>query len=1177
MLNPLNPFMKQLLLSILMMLLPLLANADAVEINGIYYNLSTNTNTAEVTHHPYDLGYYSGDIVIPETVNYEGISYSVTSIGWEAFFRCSGLTSITIPNSVTSIGYYAFSGCIGLTSITIPNSITTIGKHAFYDCSSLTDVSLSEGLISIGEEAFHTCAISTISLPQSLIRIGEQAFEQCRQLTSITLPKNVAYLGNADYIDSYGEMQEEDDLYGDVFNGCDLLADVKVDELNQAYTSVEGLLMTKDMKTLLYIPGAKTEVVVPEGTETIHSGASSSDNLTTITLPKSLRSIEEGGFEYSNGVTSITSKMEVPATLGNHNFSYKVYNNATLYVPIGTKSKYEATDGWKDFKNIVEMGSNSPIDFADATVKAICVEHWDTNGDGMLSYDEAAAVTDLGSAFSYNKEITSFDELKYFTGLKSIGEYAFYGCKGITSITIPNSVTSIGEGAFSYCSGLASIFIPNSVTSIGRYAFAGCSGLTSVTIPESVISIGDRAFEGTAWYDNQPDGLVYAGKVAYQYKGTMPDNTSITLKEGTLVVADGAFNGCSGLASIFIPNSVKSIGGHAFDGCSNIKTIKVENGNTIYDSRNDCNAIIRTADNELIIGCSNTVIPNSVISIGPFAFAGCSGLTSLIIPNSVTSIGSSAFEDCSSLTSITIPDGVTTIGSYAFKDCSGLTSLTFPNSLTTIEHHAFYGDSVLTSLVIPNSVTTIEECAFLGCSGLTSLTISNNLTSIENAVFFSCRNLISVTIPNSVISIKSSAFAFCSGLTSITIPNSVTSIGWEAFKECSSLASVTIPNSVTSISYHAFYHCSSLTSVIIGNGLMSLDRAFESCNSLSSIQVASDNTYYDSREGCNAIIETSTNKLVFGCKTTVIPNSVTSIGSSAFEDCSGLTSITIPNSVTSIGEWAFIGCSSLTSVTSLIEEPFAIDNYMFENYDNATLYVPIGTKSKYETTDGWKRFKNIVEMDLLPVDNGQTIDFGTDIDENTNLNGNIMDNVFVNVNNGDGSYDPSEGCIIVSKPTDDSAIDGKEIFGEDFKDNYTGIVFKLAPGEGTIKVEAQTTGNMVLKVKIGDGMPITMELESKLKVSFPYNVSEDTYVYIYGGLNTSNNAKGMRRAEPADGTLKIYGIEVDSKANDIESLEVSQDDIATIYNLNGHRINSLQRGVNIIRMNDGTVRKVVVK
>ena len=157
MLNPLNPFMKQLLLSILMMLLPLLANAESVEINGIYYNLSTNTNTAEVTHHPYDLGYYSGDIVIPETVNYEGISYSVTSIGDWAFYGCYELTSITIPNSVTSIGYRAFYGCSSLTSITIPNSVTSIGNGAFYGCSDLTSITIPNSVTFIGEGAFYNC------------------------------------------------------------------------------------------------------------------------------------------------------------------------------------------------------------------------------------------------------------------------------------------------------------------------------------------------------------------------------------------------------------------------------------------------------------------------------------------------------------------------------------------------------------------------------------------------------------------------------------------------------------------------------------------------------------------------------------------------------------------------------------------------------------------------------------------------------------------------------------------------------------------------------------------------------------------------------------------------------------------------------------------------------------
>ena len=233
----------------------------------------------------------------------------------------------------------------------------------------------------------------------------------------------------------------------------------------------------------------------------------------------------------------------------------------------------------------------------------------------------------------------------------SIGDYAFFCCFGLTSVTIGNSVTSIGESAFAYCSGLTSVTIPNSVTAIGGYTFSGCSGLTSVTIPNSVTSIGEYAF------------------------------------------AD-----CSGLTSVV-----------------------VDKNNGTYDSRDNCNAIIETSTNKLVVGCKNSIIPNSVTSIGSYAFLGCSGLTSVTIPNSVTTIGDGAFCNCSGLTSVTIGNSVTTIGYFAFYNCSGLTSVTIPNSVTSIGGFAFSGCSGLTSVFIGNSVTSIGKYVFRGCSGLTKL------------------------------------------------------------------------------------------------------------------------------------------------------------------------------------------------------------------------------------------------------------------------------------------------------------------------------------------------------------------------------------------------------------------------------------------------------------------------
>ena len=439
----------------------------------------------------------------------------------------------------------------------------------------------------------------------------------------------------------------------------------------------------------------------------------------------------------------------------------------------------------------------------------------------------------------------------------SIGDYAFRLCSSLSSIILPSSVTSIGDCAFDECSSLTSVTIPSSVTSIGSFAFHVCSSLSSIILPSSVTSIGSEAFKY-----------------------------------------------CFSLTSVTIPSSVTSIGRFAFAHCSSLTSMFVEEGNTIYDSRDNSNAIIETATNTLITGCSNTTIPNSVTSIGVYAFGGCSSLSSIIIPNSVTSIGNSAFSQCSSLTSITIPNSITSIGEWAFSRCSSLTSITIPNSVTSIGNSAFSDCSSLTSVTIGNSVTSIGRFAFRYCSSLTSITLPNSVTSIGEEAFCDCSSLSSIIIPNSVMSIGRYAFRGCSSLTSVTIPNSVTDIGVGAFMNCSALTSVTIPESVTSIGRYAFDGCDALP---VENNLRYADTylvgAVDRTLSTYSIKEGTKWIGHDAFEDCSRLTSIT------------IPNSVTSIGDYyAFGGCSSLSSVTIGNSVTNIGYKAFYGCTNLTDI-----------------------------------------------------------------------------------------------------------------------------------------------------------------------------------------------------------------------------------------------------------------------
>jgi len=684
----------------------------------------------------------SGDLVIPPIAKDSNSEYTVTAIGESAFYQCSNLTSVVIPNSVTNIASGAFSECSGLTSVVIPNSVTSIGSFAFSACAGLASIEISNSLKSISDGTFAGCSgLTSVVFPNSVTSIGTWAFAMCFGLTSVAIPGSVTGIGN------------------NAFHNCNNLKSFKVEEGESVISFGDNALASCPVENL-YL-----------GRNWTYSGSGAiSTGIKTLTLGEKVTTVPDNAFAGCSGLTSFkVEDGECSISFGENalascpvenlylgrNWTYSgsgaistgiktltlgekvtaLPDNAfadctsltSVVIPYSVKSigssAFAGCSGLTSFK---VADGESEISFGENALASCPIEdlylgrNWTYAGSGAISTgiktitlgEKVTAVPD--NAFEYCTSLTS---VEIPNSVKSIGNWAFFGCSGLTSVVIPNSVTSIGNSAFYSCYRLTSVEIPNSVTRIGSDAFFYCYGLTSVEIPNSVTSIGSSAFSYCYNLTSVeiPNSMTSIGDSVFRYCTRL---TSVIIPNSVTNIDIYAFADCNALTSVEIPGSVTSIGNQAFGGSTNVSTVHFQySSNPIKINKGAFKALKNIVWERDMEGFNLNV----------------SNLETLTVGNTVAEVPAGVCKDATYLTSLTLGNSLTAIGDEAFAGCTALKEVILPPSVETIGAFAFNGNTNLASIIMGHRVTTVGEMAFDLCPAQTvSITAQTPPTATDN-------------------------------------------------------------------------------------------------------------------------------------------------------------------------------------------------------------------------------------------------------------------------------------------------------------------------------------------------------------------------------------------------------------------------------------------------------------